>query len=151
MRTTRTVAGEDIDEVMLVLSTLDWTEHDDGSWTTQGRWGPEGDAFARAFTRIDAELMLEEAVLIGSPGHRVRTDGQRRGDAFCELAMRIGEAMGRPRHAPPRGIEDRGSRWMTRPTPCRPVSSWSSTLPFGSWKHSRTRCSSSSRVDQHQG
>lgn len=103
MSSTEIVAGEDIREVMEVLSKLKWTESDDGSWTSHGTWGTEGNAFARALMRIDAELMTDEADLIGSPGHRLRTDDQRRADAFYELVMRIGDSLGRPRPESPGG------------------------------------------------
>lgn len=56
--------------------------------------GEEALPFVRALMRVEAELLLHEADRLTAPDAPVRTDDERRADAFTALVLRVEDAHG---------------------------------------------------------
>lgn len=88
-----TVAGESARRVLAALVSSDRWEDDDGMYRMEMSLAEaEAAPLVRAFMRVDAELELADANLVGT-GVVVRTQEQRGADALVEVAKRARRAL----------------------------------------------------------
>jgi hypothetical protein len=93
-----TVAGEDRSMLCEAFRRFRTRVRPDGLLDVKFNLPPDlGDPFVRALLRTEAELMLEDADLIGiKPYGDQRTQAQRRADAVVLLLTRVAEALDTP-------------------------------------------------------
>jgi hypothetical protein len=87
------VAGESVDALLRALTEFTWKRRPDGGFRISARLDREvADPLIGALLRIEAELLAEDAHLIGGSGTALRTPEQRRADALVALGLRVAEA-----------------------------------------------------------
>jgi hypothetical protein len=87
------VAGESVDALRRAFADFMWKRRPDGGFRISARLDRElADPLLRALIRIEAELLAEDANLIGSSDTALRTPEQRRADALVALGLRVAEA-----------------------------------------------------------
>jgi hypothetical protein len=88
------VAEEPVDDLVQALGQFRSRERSDGMVNFDIKLDFEEAApLRRALMRIEADLLLEDADLIGEQHPtEERTDEQRRADALMELVLRVGDA-----------------------------------------------------------
>lgn len=91
-----TVAGEDLGVLVEAFQRIKLREAPDGMFKGTFRLPAAlGDPFVRALQRVEAELLLEDADMIGvTPYCDRRTEAQRRADAMVLLVTRVAAALG---------------------------------------------------------
>ena len=89
------VAGELADDLMRALAQVTTRTHADGSVSLEARLEPKVAApLWRALTRVEAELLVEDADQVRADnGEDLRTAARRRADALLELTRRLAEAL----------------------------------------------------------
>ena len=91
------VAGESAREILnLAAERFELRAGDDGM--THFEFDAPVDEIAplvRAIMRVEAELLVAEAAVVGTPAERWRTPDQRRCDAFMTLIVRASDALSR--------------------------------------------------------
>ncbi len=87
------VAGESVDALLRAFADFTWKRRPDGGFRISAHLDREvADPLVRALMRIEAELLAEDANLIGSSGTALRNPEQRRADALVALGLRVAEA-----------------------------------------------------------
>jgi len=91
------VAGEPVHALVEALVQCIPTQSDNGACHVEGDLDAStGAPLARALMRVEAEMLLRDAEMIGtSTCPPVRKPAQRRADAFVELALRVQRAITR--------------------------------------------------------
>jgi hypothetical protein len=84
------IAGELRDDLLRALSYVETESGPDGSYIVNGDLPPEvAPPFIRAIMRIEAELLLHDALQVTVDRGEPRTPEERRADAFLALALRV--------------------------------------------------------------
>lgn len=84
------IAGELRDDLLRALSYVETESGPDGSYIVNGDLPPEvAPPFIRAIMRIEAELLLHDALQVTIDHGEPRTPEERRADAFLALALRV--------------------------------------------------------------
>jgi hypothetical protein len=87
--------GEQISDLLPGLMTIKgaMTIDDGGMYRSSFMLEPKhGAPLRRALLRVEAELLREDANLVGIRAHHVRTEGQRSADALIRLLQTIGRS-----------------------------------------------------------
>ncbi len=87
------VVGEPVDVLLRAFSDFTWKLRPDGGFRISAQLDRElADPLVRALMRIEAELLAEDADLIGTSDTALRTPEQRRADALVALGLRVVDA-----------------------------------------------------------
>jgi hypothetical protein len=89
-----TAYGEEINDLLPGLMAIKgaMTLDDDGMWRGSFTLEPiHGVPLRRALMRVEADLLREDADLVGLRDHEIRTKGQRGADALIRLLQTIGQ------------------------------------------------------------
>jgi hypothetical protein len=84
------VGGEPRELLRRAIACITMTEGPAGEGILSGQL-PQvlAEPFARALMRIEAELLLQDADLLTASGGEIRTESERRADAFTAMILRL--------------------------------------------------------------
>jgi|tagenome__1003787_1003787.scaffolds.fasta_scaffold20830206_3 hypothetical protein len=84
------VGGEPRELLRRAIACITMTEGPAGEGILSGQLPQElAEPFARALMRIEAELLLQDADLFTTSGGEIRTESERRADAFTAMILRL--------------------------------------------------------------
>jgi hypothetical protein len=87
------VAGEPIGARLRAFGELSLRRNPNGGYRVSARFDREfGAPLLRALMRVEAELLTEDADLIGKADTQLRTPEERRADALVALSLRVADA-----------------------------------------------------------
>jgi hypothetical protein len=86
------VAGESVDALRRAFAAFDWKRRKGRLKCSVHLEAELAEPFVRALMRVEAELLLQDADLVGKPDTTLRTPEERRADALLALGLRLADA-----------------------------------------------------------